>query len=120
MAVAQFEIKMVCRLDSPVVPKKLLGTFFASDNAAHKIKIAVYAPDGTKAALGNSASVLLYIARSDGTTNQTTVTGAVSGNVVTITLPAAAYTVKGPVTINMKLSIGGVVTTIGVLKTDVR
>ena len=116
----QFEVKMVCRLDSPVVPKKLLGSFFSGDNQAHKIKISVYAPDGTRAVLGNSASVLLYIARSDGTTNQTTVTGAVSGNQVTITLPAAAYAIKGPVTINVKLSIGGAITTLAVLKADVK
>ena len=115
----QNEMWLVCRLDSPVIPKKLLGTLFASDNQAHKIGIKVYAVDGQKAVLGNSASVKLYIARSNGTTDESTISGAVSGNQVLITLPAAAYAVKGPVTITIKLSISGVITTLGVLKADV-
>jgi hypothetical protein len=95
---AVFETVLVSDLKKPIQVKQLTGNLFSGDNGGNKITVEVL--DGGSAAT-LSGTVTGYILRADNAT--VTVTGTLSGNKASITLPASAYAVIGAVSIVVKL-----------------
>lgn len=94
-------------LNDTVKVRYIDGNLFSQDNAGNMIGVRLsrngvpYSGGGTVAA---------NVIRPDGTT--VAVAGALSGNVATVVLPQAAYAIIGAVTIIVKLTVSGAVTTI--------
>ena len=105
---AVIKTHLLCELNEAVKVQYLDGVLFSQDNQANQIVITVL-DNGQPATL--SGSVSANIIRSDGGTVAAT-GGTISGNVVSITLPAAAYAVPGVVSVAVKVTASGVVTTI--------
>lgn len=95
-------------LESLVQMEYLDGVMFTQDNMANLIGIELY-EDGEPYPGGGSVSA--NVIRSDGGT--VAVTGTISGNKASVTLPQACYAEIGPVFIIMKLTVDTTVTTIG-------
>ena len=103
-----FETWLRSDLTKPLKVETLNGVFFSADNAANIIGVDVY-DDG--AAVNLSGSCVGYAIRADGGTLP--ITGRVSGNKASITLPASAYVIEGPLDIVIKVVSGSVKTTVG-------
>lgn len=94
-------------LKEPVKVRYLDGNVFSADNAGNLIGVNVFS-DGEPATL--SGSVSASVIRADGAT--VPVPGALSGNIATVVLPQACYAMPGPISIVIKITTGGAVTTI--------
>lgn len=103
-----FETWLRSDLTKPLKVETLPGIFFTADNAANTIGVEVY-DDGAAADL--SGSCVGYVIRSDGGTM--IITGTISGNRASITLPTSAYVMEGPIDIVIKVVNGSVKTTVG-------
>lgn len=90
------------------------GNLFSMDNAGNMIGVKL-TRDGVDYSGGGSVSA--NVIRADGTT--VTVIGALSGNAATVVLPQAAYAVPGVVSIVVKLTVSGEVTTIAAVVANV-
>lgn len=108
---AVINTNLVCDLQKAVKVEYIDGVLFSQDNQANKINVTVL-DGGEPATL--SGTVSANIIRSDGGTVAAT-GGSITGNVASITLPAAAYAVPGVVSIVVKLTASGVITTIAAI-----
>lgn len=90
------------------------GNLFSQDNAGNLIGVNL-TRDGVDYSGGGSVSA--NVIRADGGT--VAVVGALSGNVATVVLPQAAYAVPGVVSIVVKLTVSGQVTTIAAVVANV-
>ena len=90
------------------------GNLFSMDNAGNLIGVTL-TRDGE--AYSGGGSVSANVIRADGGT--VAVTGALSGNTATVVLPQAAYVVPGAVSIVVKLTASGQVTTIAAIVANV-
>ena len=107
---------LLCELQSPGIKVQYLeGNLFSQDNQANRFNITVL--DGGQPA-SISGSVTADVIRSDGGTVAVT-GGTISGNVVSISFPAAVYAVPGVVSIVVKVTTSGVVTTIAAVVANV-
>lgn len=104
------DIQVRCDLSRPVVLRHLEGMIFSQDVMANRVVVFVDR-DGEPETL--SGSVSANIIRADGAT--VVQTGEVSGSVATVTLPASAYAVSGPIEIFVKHTHDGSTTTIASL-----
>lgn len=100
---AQIETWYRQDLKQPVQVHHLPGNVFSQDNQGNLLGVEVY-DDGVPASL--SGTVSANIVRSDGGT--VAATGTVSGNKMTVVLPAAAYAVPGIISVVLKLVAGGI------------
>lgn len=82
----------------PIVVKALQGNLFSADNEGNLIGVEV-TEDGSPVTL--SGSVTGYVIRADGCT--AIITGTLSGNKASITLPSTCYSVVGPISIVIKI-----------------
>ena len=114
MAQNQIETWLNQELMTPVKVRYLDGNLFSMDNAGNLIGVKL-TKDGTDYSGGGSVSA--NVIRSDGGT--VAVSGALSGNIATVVLPQAAYAVPGVVSIVMKLTVSGEVTTIAAVVANV-
>ena len=111
---AQIETWLNQEMTDAVKVRYLDGNLFSMDNAGNLIGVnltkngVAYSGGGTV-----SASVI----RADGGT--VAVTGALSGNVATVVLPQAAYAVPGVVSIVVKLTVSGEITTVAAVVANV-
>ena len=94
-------------LSAPVQVQYIKGNVFSQDNNGNLIGVNVY-KDGQAATL--SGSVSASVIRADGAT--VAVTGALSGNRASVTLPQACYAVPGVLSVVIKLTDGTTVTTL--------
>ena len=94
-------------LSKPVEIHYLKGNVFSQDNAGNLIGVNVF-ENGEPASL--SGTVSASIIRSDGAT--VAVSGTLSGNQCSVSLPQAAYYVPGVLSIVIKLTSGTTVTTL--------
>ena len=92
----------------------LQGNLFSQDAAGNLIGVELYS--GGEAYSGGG-SISANVIRADGGT--VAVTGSISGNKASVTLPAACYAVVGPIIIVVKLTVNSVVTTIGAFASSV-
>lgn len=98
-------------LKKPVKVHSFSGNVFSQDNMANLIGVELFDEGQAASVIGNvSANVL----RADGAT--VAVTGTLSGNRASVTLPQAAYAIPGMIAIVIKLSASSVVTTIGAIQ----
>ena len=100
---AQIETWYRQDLKQPVQVHHLPGNVFSQDNQGNLLGVEVY-DDGVPASL--SGTVSANIVRSDGGT--VAATGTVSGNKLSVVLPAAAYAVPGIISVVLKLIAGGI------------
>lgn len=108
---AQLETWFRQDLKQPLKVQYLGGNLFSQDNQANLIGAEVF-DEGVAATLGGSVSA--SVIRADGGT-VTVPSGTVSGNKASVVLPQAAYAVPGQVSIVLKLTQSGVVTTLAAL-----
>lgn len=108
---AQLETWIRQDLKKPLQVQYLNGTMFSQDNAANLVGVEVF-DDGEPATLGGSVSA--NVVRSDGGTVAVS-GGTLSGNKVSVILPQAAYAIPGAISIIIKLTTGGTVTTLGAI-----
>ena len=108
---AQLETWIRQDLKNPLQVQYLNGTMFSQDNAANLVGVEVF-DDGEPATLGGSVSA--NVVRSDGGTVAVS-GGTLSGNRVSVILPQAAYAIPGAISIIIKLTAGGTVTTLGAI-----
>lgn len=104
---AQIETWFRQDLNKPVKVRYLDGDVFSQDDQGNIIGVEVYDGD-TPASL--SGTVNAYIVRSDGAT--ASAVGTLSGNKVSVVLPADAYGVPGIISIVLKLISGETKTTL--------
>ena len=104
---ARFETWLTADLKKDRGTQSLHGQLFSADAGANVIGVEVL-DDGAAATL--SGTVAAYIVRGDGAT--ITAEGTLSGNRASVVLPAAAYSVEGPIRITIKLTSGSAVTTL--------
>lgn len=108
---AQLETWLRQDLKQPIKVQYLGGNLFSQDNQANLIVVEVF-DDGVAATLGGSVSA--SVIRADGGTVAVP-SGTVSGNKASVVLPQAAYAVPGQVSIVVKLTQSGTVTTLAAL-----
>lgn len=108
---AVVNINLTCELQEAVKVQYIDGVLFSQDNQANKINVTVL-DGGQPATL--SGTVSANIVRSDGGTVAAT-GGSITGNVASITLPSAAYAIPGVVSIVVKMTTSGVITTIAAI-----
>ena len=108
---AQLETWIKQDLKEPLHVRYLSGNMFTQDNAANLVGVEVF-DDGEPATLGGSVSA--NVVRSDGGTVAVS-GGTLSGNKVSVILPQAAYAIPGAISIIIKLTTGGTVTTLGAI-----
>ena len=94
-------------LKEPVKVRYLDGNVFSADNAGNLIGVNVFS-NGQPASLGGTVSA--NVIRSDGVT--VPVSGALSGNKVTVVLNQSCYAVSGPISIIFKITYNGAITTV--------
>lgn len=94
-------------LNNTVKVRYIDGNLFSQDNAGNLIGVRL-SRNGTPYSGGGTVSA--NVIRPDGTT--VAVPGTLSGNAATVVLPQAAYAVLGAVSIIVKLTVNGAVTTI--------
>lgn len=94
-------------LQQPVKVNYLHGNVFSQDNQGNLIGVNVF-DGGAPATL--SGTVSASVIRADGST--VAVVGNLSGNSISVIFPAAVYAVPGPLSIVIKLTGGGSVTTL--------
>jgi hypothetical protein len=101
-------------IDEAVKVRTLCGDVFNQDSGGNLIGVRMYRNGFPVNLSGNCAG---YCILANGAT--VPVVGAVSGNTAYIILPAAAYTVPGPINILIKLTDGTTVTTIAAVTSTV-
>ena len=111
---AQIETWLNQDLLKPVKVQYIDGNVFSMDNAGNLIGVNI-TRDG--AAYSGGGSVSANVIRSDGAT--VAVSGALSGNAATVVLPQAAYAVPGVISVVIKLTVSGEITTIGAVVANV-
>lgn len=111
---AQNETWLTHDLLEAVKVQYLDGNLFSMDNAGNLIGVTL-TRDGEDYAGGGSVSA--NVIRADGGT--VAVSGAISGNTATVVLPQAAYAVPGVVSVVVKLTASGQVTTIAAIVANV-
>lgn len=94
-------------LKKPVKVQYLDGNVFSQDNSGNVIGVNVY-DNGQVASL--SGTVAANVIRADGGT--VAVSGSLSGNKASVVLPQTAYAIPGPISVIIKLTSGGDVTTL--------
>lgn len=94
-------------LSAPVQVQYIKGNVFSQDNNGNLIGVNVY-QDGQPATL--SGSVSASVIRADGAT--VAVTGVLTGNRASVTLPQSCYAVPGVLSVVIKLTSGTTVTTL--------
>lgn len=104
-----------CELQEPVKVQYLNGNLFSQDNQGNVINVAVF-DNGEPAEITGTVSG--SVIRSDGGTVALS-GGTIEGNVASITLPSAAYYVPGVVSIVIKLTTDGVITTLAAVVANV-
>lgn len=104
---AQIETWFNQDLKKPVKVRYLDGNVFSQDEMGNIVGVNVFS-NGASAVL--SGTVTANIIRADGAT--LSAAGTVSGNKASVALPSAAYAVPGPISIVIKLSENGSVTTL--------
>ena len=104
---ATLDYRTTCELNRPVTIKHLDGMFFSQDVQANRIVVSVVR-GGVNENL--SGTVSANIIRADGAT--VAQTGEISGNVASVTMPAAAYAVPGAIAVFVKHTQSGVTSTI--------
>ena len=104
---ATLDYRTTCELNRPVTIKHLDGMFFSQDVQANRIVVSVVR-GGVNENL--SGTVSANIIRADGST--VVQTGSISGNVASVTMPAAAYAVPGAIAVFVKHTQSGVTSTI--------
>lgn len=104
-----YEFKQKCDLRKPIQVEAIHGVAFTADVLANKFTVEVTS-NGDPVSLAN-ATVSGYAIRDDGGT--VLVTGSASGNTASITLPASAYIVSGPLDIVIKITADGVTMAVG-------
>ena len=112
---AVIQTNLTCDLQEPVKVRYLDGNLFSQDNQSNQINVAVV--DGGEP-VAISGSVTANVIRADGGTVAVS-GGTISENVASITMPSAAYAVPGVVSIVIKLTTSGVITTIGAVVANV-
>lgn len=112
---AVINTNLTCDLQSAVKVQYLGGNLFSQDVQGNVINVAVF-DNGEPAEI--TGDVTASIIRADGETVAAT-GGTISENVASITLPAAAYAVPGVISIVVKLSASGVITTIAAVVSNV-
>lgn len=105
---AVVKINLSCELSEAVKVQYLHGNLFSQDNQANEINVAVF-EDGEPVEL--AGTVTANVIRPDGGTVAVT-GGTYSGNVATITMPSAVYAIPGAISVAVKITLDGVVTTI--------
>ena len=105
---------LICNLAQPVNVTYLHGNLFSLDNDGNTINVIVM-DNGEPATIGGSVSA--NVIRSDGGT--VAVSGTISGNKCSITLPQACYAVPGVIHIIIKLTESSTVTTIAAVVANV-
>ena len=108
---AQLETWVRQDLKQPLKVAYLGGNLFSQDNQANLIGVEVF-DEGVAATLGGTVSA--SVIRADGGTVAVS-SGTVSGNKASVVLPQAAYAVPGQVSIVVKLTQSGTVTTLAAL-----
>ena len=111
---AQNETWLTHDLMNPVKVQYLAGNLFSMDNAGNLIGVTI-TKDGV--AYSGGGSVSANVIRADGGT--VAVSGALSGNVATVVLPAAAYFVPGVTSIVVKLTVNSEITTVAAVVVNV-
>ena len=111
---ATVNVNLTCDLQHPVQVQYIGGNLFSQDNAANTINVDVF-NDGEPETLGGSISA--NVIRADGAT--VAVTGALSGNRAYVILPQACYAVPGTITVIIKNTESGNVTTIAAFVANV-
>ena len=101
-------------LQRPVKVQYLHGNFFSQDNQGNLVGVNVL-DGGAPATL--SGTVSASVIRADGAT--VSVPGSLSGNSAYVIMPSTAYAVPGPLSIVIKLTGGGSVTTLCALVVQV-
>ena len=104
---AVFEKWLTSDLKKPLRVARMTGEFFSQDSLGNLIGVEVL-DNGEAASL--SGGVFGYVIRNDG--NTVLVNGTLSGNKASITLPASAYAIVGPVSIVIKVGT----TTVGAVQ----
>lgn len=94
-------------LKEPVKVRYLDGNVFSADNAGNLIGVNIFS-NGEPATLGGS--VAANVIRADGAT--VAVVGALSDNKATVVLNQSCYAVPGPISIIIKITQSGAVTTV--------
>jgi hypothetical protein len=94
-------------LQEPVKVRYLDGNVFSADNAGNLIGVNVFS-NGSQASI--AGSVAANVIRADGAT--VAVPGALSGNKATVVLNQSCYAVPGPISIIIKLTASGAITTL--------
>ena len=112
---AAINVNLSCDLQKPIKVQYLDGILFSQDNQANIINVEVL--NGEEPAT-ISGDVTANVIRSDGGTVAVT-GGSISDNVCSIALPSAAYYVPGVVSIVVKLTTSGVITTIAAVVANV-
>ena len=105
---------LICNLAQPVSVTYLHGNLFSLDNDGNTINVTVM-DNGEPATIGGSVSA--NVIRSDGGT--VAVSGPISGNKCSITLPQACYAIPGVIHIIIKLTESSTVTTIAAVVANV-
>ena len=108
---ATINTNLTCNLQHAVKAVYLDGVVFSQDNMANQINVSVYNGSTPVSLVG---TVSANIIRSDGVTVAAT-NGTTNGNIATIVLPEAAYYVPGVISIIVKLTSNGSVTTLAVV-----
>lgn len=105
---AAYEVWQTADLKKGAAAQAVCGAVFTQDAQANRFGVRVL-DGGSPAAI--TGSVVGYVIRSDGET--VIVNGQLDGNRASIVLPAAAYTVPGPLDIVIKVTGGGVTMAVG-------
>ena len=109
------QTNLKCELQKAVRVQYLNGNLFSQDNQGNQINVEVL-DGGSPATL--SGTVSANVIRADGGTVAVS-SGSFSGNVASVVLPAAAYAVPGVVSIIIKITSSGVITTLAAIVANV-
>ena len=108
------KVDLRCDIQGPVRVRYLDGNLFSMDKAANIINVDVL-DNGVPVQVGGS--VTAEVIRADGGT--VTVSGTVSGNRASVTLPQACYAVVGAISVVIKVTEGTTITTIAAFVANV-
>lgn len=104
-----YEFLQKCELRKPIQVESLRGVVFTADKKANKFTVEVV--DNGQAVSLSGASVTGYAIRNDGET--VVMTGSVSQNRASVTLPQSCYIVPGALDIVIKITSDGVTMAVG-------
>lgn len=104
---ATVSLNYICDLNQAVNVQYVNGNVFSGDNGGNTIN--VYVMDGGQPATIDG-TISAYVIRADGAT--VAVPGSLDGNRAYVTLPQACYAIPGPISIVIKITLNGAVTTI--------